>query len=193
MPCQIKGISILWTWYPWLLLSIVCGWLHVLKYLAAMCITGLMVQHWEGQTFLPTWTQWCRKDNNHQLSHWHNPYHCWWWYITSHSDQISILFLHNLLMLLETPCYKIPFAPRTSSCFQSFWILPCHATYNFDRELPSFLVFCSKCHETCFEYVAGLVYGESIRSTAGIAKIRKNLGVCPQVLNEFHLSVVECS
>jgi ABC-type Na+ transport system ATPase subunit NatA len=96
------------------------------------------------------------------------------------SDQLSIHFLHNLLMILETPCYKIPFAPHTSSCFQSFRILLCHATYNFDRELPPFLVFCSKCHETCFEYVAGLVYGESIRSTAGIAKIRKKLGVCPQ-------------
>jgi ABC-type multidrug transport system ATPase subunit len=27
---------------------------------------------------------------------------------------------------------------------------------------------------------AGLVYGDSIRSTAGIANIRKNMGVCPQ-------------
>lgn len=33
--------------------------------------------------------------------------------------------------------------------------------------------------------VAAMVYGESIRSTSGVANIRKNMGVCPQVHNPF--------
>lgn len=39
--------------------------------------------------------------------------------------------------------------------------------------------------------IAALVYEESIRSTSGVANIRKNMGVCPQVRNPFVHSLFE--
>lgn len=35
--------------------------------------------------------------------------------------------------------------------------------------------------------MTALVYGDSIRSTSGVASIRKNMGVCPQVHNPLEI------